>query len=226
MMVLYSRLEDVPLPQEEIYNGPLDEKIVPLVKAIQPFAVSTIGSCQGHFDHFFPYPWVQLNPYDDTRLLEYLVDKSNDRTRSAVSWKFNGNILRTERKAKDISELKTLQDSVISLSQFLFEYRPEVLDSSYCGDVVSIPPSNDPVYDEIDRTINRLLDESITIGKREIDHPEDISLGNSFREKIIQLQELHEIERTYVIQHGDQIILPVSAEQVDHWLELAKKILG
>lgn len=224
-MVLYSRLEDVPLP-DVIYNGPLDERIVPLVKAIQPFGLTTIGSCQGHLDRFYPYPWVQLSSYDNFKLLKYLLEKSNERTGSAVLWKFNGNILRTERKAKDISELIQLQDSVVPLSEFLFQYRPEVLDPDYCENSFRIPLSHDPVYNKMHKTVSQLLDEVITLIKSQMRLPTDKSLEDASREKLTQLQVLHQKEQAYIAQQGDTLIIPISDEQVDCWLERTKKLLG
>ncbi len=224
MMVIYSSLDDVPLPPE-IYNGPLDEKIVPLVKAIQPFGLTTIGSCQGHLDRFYPYPWVQLNPYENFKLLDYLVHKSNQRKDNFTPWYLQGNVLRTEREAKDILELIKLRDSVVPLANFLFQYRPEILDPGYHGNVSPIPPSDDPVYDKMHHAISRLLDELITIGKREIDHPDDTSFENSFREKIIKLQQLYAQEKAYVAQHGDTLIIPITNDQVGGWLKRAKELL-
>lgn len=224
-MVLYSHLDDVPLP-DLIYNGPLDEKIVPLVKVIQPFGLTTTGSCHGHTDRFYPYPWVQLNPYDNIKLLEYLVDKSNERTGSAVLWKLNGNILRTERQAKDISELSQLQDSVAPLSEFLFQYRPEILDPSYQGNSFRIPPEGNPVYDLMDKTISQLICEVINLTERSMRHPNDKSLEDASRERLTQLRLLHQKERAYIAQHGDTLIIPISEVQVDHWLEKVKKIFG
>ncbi len=224
-MVLYSHLDDVPLP-DVIYHGPLDEVIVPLVKAIQPFGLTTTGSCHGHLDRFYPYPWVQLNPYDNIKLLEYLVDKSNERKRSAVSWRLNGNILRTECQAKDISELTQLQDSVAPLSEFLFQYRPEILDPNYCGNIFRIPPFGNPVYDLMDKTVSQLMREVITLTERSMRHQNDKSLEDASREKLTQLRVLHQKERAYIAQHGDTLIIPISDEQVDRWLMRAKSLLG
>jgi len=226
IVLLYSSLDDVPLP-ETIYNGPLDELIVPLVKAIQPFAVITMGSCQGHLDRFYPYPWVQLNPYDNLKLLKYLVDKSNgkERIEKSVSWYLQGNVLRTEREARDSLELDELQDGVAPLAQFVFQYRPEILDPNYCRNNFQIPPSCDPVYEEISRTINQLLAESISVAKRQLENPTNKLLENSFREKVTLLQLLQERERNYIAHHGDTIELPVSNQQVDRWLEKAKRLL-
>ncbi len=224
-MVLHSRLDDVPLP-DVIYNGPLDEKIVPLVKAVQPFGLTTTGSCHGHINRFYPYPWVQLNPYDNLKLLEYLVDKSNEKIGSTVSWKFNGNILRTERKAKDISELSQLQDSVAPLSEFLFQYRPEILDQDFRGNTFRIPPFGNPVYDLMDKKVSQLMREVITLTERSVRHQNDKSLEDASREKLTQLRVLHQKERAYIDRYGDTLIIPISDEQVDRWLMRAKTLLG
>lgn len=41
-------------------NHPVDGGIRPLVTALRALGLPTIGSCEGHVDHGYPFPWVQF----------------------------------------------------------------------------------------------------------------------------------------------------------------------
>lgn len=58
--------------EEEVNNladdldEPVDEKIKRIVVALRYSGFNTTGSCEGHLDHGFPYPWVEIR-YDDKK---------------------------------------------------------------------------------------------------------------------------------------------------------------
>ena len=154
--MLYSHLSDVPLPAI-IYNGPLDSHIVPLVRAVRAFDLTTTGSCAGHLDRFFPYPWVQIVAYENVELLEVLVKAYNKRG-NEVTWQ-GGSLVRTMHEARNLSELARLQKGIEDFSEFLFEHRPEVLDSEYNASSIKMPDLESVEYKRLMGLIENTFDE-------------------------------------------------------------------
>src|SRR3989338_2557348 len=123
-MKVWKKLEDVDLP-DKIYNGPLETKIVPLVRAVSSHLLTTSGSCEGHLWHGTNYPWVKFFGYEDSKLLAYLTEQYS-KVRD-VKWTLSGGTLRTLKNARNQEELELLQRDIPSISGFLFDHRPEVL---------------------------------------------------------------------------------------------------
>lgn len=221
-MTLYTCLENVPLP-EKIYNGPLDKRIIPLVRAITAQGLTTTGSCEGHINQGTPYPWVQFLPYNNPLLLGFLVQKYNEIGRDSwdVDWCLEENNIRTKKEAKNQRELLRMQGSIDSLSQFLFQYRLDALDSSYSSNVVRIPNSNDPEWQRINIKINRLYDDLL----RQCNEREafsSVSSKETYRTKLKELRELQEKESTM----GEILEFPITEEQANRWIQRARELLG
>ncbi len=210
--IKYATLADVPLPNYGS-GGVWDPKIVPLVKAVNVQGIITATSCEGHLDLYKPYPWVQFFPNagNDLGLLQFLVDAYNSRQEN-IAGKVSG-VLETERKARDEAELRMLQESAIGLAQFLFEYRPETLDSKY-NDMIFLPDMNRPEYKRIDGRIHEIYNLAIGINARKITS-----------EEFLELQELLRKERTPGEISGDVLELPITKEQTIRWIKEAKKRL-
>ncbi|OYT38168.1 hypothetical protein B6U82_00495 [Candidatus Pacearchaeota archaeon ex4484_31] len=73
----FESLDQVPLEMYyDFSEGPLDPKIVKLVKAINYFGIETKASCQGHLRRGHPFPWVSIwppiHPDSDPKKLEAL----------------------------------------------------------------------------------------------------------------------------------------------------------
>tara|TARA_Y100000310_G_C20581392_1_gene763170 strand:+ start:474 stop:959 length:486 start_codon:yes stop_codon:yes gene_type:complete len=124
--LIWDKLEDVPLP-DRIYNGPLDEKIVPLVRAVRSHSIETIGSDDGTWK--FHYPWVQMYPYNDFEWMKIVLEGYNNFR--DVKWNLQGNVIRPYRNARTLEDLKDLQSDIPIVSQYIFLCRPEVLVRSY-----------------------------------------------------------------------------------------------
>lgn len=43
------------------FGEPIDKKIKDLVVGLRRWGIITEGSCQGHFFHGFPYPWIDVS---------------------------------------------------------------------------------------------------------------------------------------------------------------------
>ena len=215
----YTSLDSVPLPKT-IYNGSLDKKIVPLVKAVISHGLTTIGSCEGHIDRGDQYPWVQFMPYDDSRFVGFLVDKYNGRNN--VHWRMDGNSLRTRREARSLSGLYKLQDDIEGFSQFLFQYRPEVIDPDYTG-AIRIPDLDDPEYIRVSSSIDRLYEELMEMNEsRRGKRPADENVNRKMIEKVNKLEELHEREA----QIGDVLMMSITEEKMKEWMKKAEKIIS
>ena len=215
----YTSLDKVPLP-EIIYNGPLDKGIVPLVKAVISHGLTTTGSCEGHIDTGDQSPWVQFMPYDNSRLVEFLIDRYNER--NCVHWRMDGNSVRTKEEARNLSHLSILHDSIYGFSQFLFQYRPEVLDPDYGKGIIRIPDIHDPEYIRISSTIDSLYDELIEINRLSMGKYLDESTRKEMRKKIDRIKELSEMEA----RMGDVVNLPVTEQKLKGWMKKAERLIG
>jgi hypothetical protein len=203
---MFKRLEDIPEP-EQIYNGPLEPQIVPLVKTLTAHFMVTSGSCRGHLDRFYPHPWVQFFPGDDSRLLSYLVEQYQ--VPGKPKWRVQGNLLRPEMEATDYPELTALQTSIDPLAQFLFEYRPTVLNPALAKNMLPIPtPAAFRRVEQAGELYDLHLRILTTLQEGTVEYDNRYLASEHAKEKIVTaIGDLFE--------GGGMIILPPEPEQID-----------
>ena len=122
-ILLYHRLEDVPLP---VLSGePLDQGIISLVRALRALRLATKESCEGHeTTGKKTYPWVELMPYEQLGNLDRSLEGYNQR--SDIAWIRERRVLHPGEAAILYKDRRILQDSAACLAQYLFEHRPEL----------------------------------------------------------------------------------------------------
>ena len=118
---LSSNLDHFPLPKK-IHGDPLEEKIIPLVKAINSLGLVTVRSCEGHLYQSTPYPHVIFHSKPISRQFLYdLVTQYNQK--NDIFWQVKEWMITTQRYATNLMELESLQQDIYSLAQFLFNNR-------------------------------------------------------------------------------------------------------
>ena len=212
-MTLYSKLEDVPSPEK--LSGPLDERIIPLVRGVIAHDILTNGSCEGHMDHGTRYPRVSFDSCDDSRLLELLIDAYN-RDSGNAKWCVYGSSIRTVRYANNQEELLRLQASIDRLARFLFQYRPEALDPDYEKRIIRIPD-----FQRFDGGMQRLYRLLKKIARQQEAASSDKTLKKKFKATLSELDDLE--EEAFV--SGDIWVKPATERQMRRYLRRAADIL-
>ncbi len=102
---------------------PVDEKIQSLVAALRMWGVSTTGSCAGHSEYVFSFPWIDVE-YNDLAAVCHLIGSQNRPTRDDGTANKNIWVIQPSCEARivpwDISKpLEHLQQGAEDFSQRL-----------------------------------------------------------------------------------------------------------
>lgn len=105
----------------QIAYPPLDEKIIPLVRALRGLGLVTMGSCHGHLEGpGHPFPWVTVFGLWNYREVYSVLKEYNDSNdRSSVLWSVDHISLQPTIQATTPEELKRLRESAEDLADFL-----------------------------------------------------------------------------------------------------------
>ncbi len=106
------------------YPG-LDIRIDSLVRVLANSGYTTLGSCQGHMDHYHhPFPWVSvygLATEESNISREICTRLDSFNSQSEVQWKIGERgVIQPNYRARNVNELGCLQDSAKNLADFLF----------------------------------------------------------------------------------------------------------